>query len=136
MLALKAPTCVVQMHVGGDVEARCVFGHRHALTFRICLRTTEKGGGRHYHSIKLFLRCLPELYFNFENNIKCTSATVHRAGSLLLLFLHIPDIIIAVQVIIICLLWKLADCLSPVPEELLLAGVSLEKHHRSGLSHA
>lgn len=35
---------------------------------------------------------------------------------------------------IICLLWKLADCLSPVPEELPLKGVPLEKHHRSGFS--
>lgn len=53
-----------------------------------------------------------------------------------LLFLHVPDIIIAVQGMIICLLWKLADCLSPVPEELPLEGVSLEKHHKSGLSSA
>ena len=37
---------------------------------------------------------------------------------------------------IICLLWKLADCLSPVPEELPLKGVPLEKHHKSGFSGA
>lgn len=37
---------------------------------------------------------------------------------------------------IICLLWKLADCLSPVPEELPLKGVPLEKHHKSGFSDA
>ncbi|KAJ4938917.1 hypothetical protein JOQ06_028383, partial [Pogonophryne albipinna] len=30
----------------------------------------------------------------------------------------------------------LADCLSPVPEELPLKGVSLEKHHKSGFSSA
>ena len=51
-------------------------------------------------------------------------------GSRLLLFLHVPDIIIAVRRMIICLLWKLADCLSPVPEELPLKGVPLEKHHK------
>lgn len=32
---------------------------------------------------------------------------------------------------IICLPWKLADCLSPVPAELLLKGVPLEKHHKN-----
>lgn len=72
----------------------------------------------------------------WKTNIKGASATVHRPGSPSLLFLHIPDIIIAVRSIIICLLWKLADCLSPVPEELPIVGVLLEKHHRSGLSHA
>lgn len=59
VLALKAPTCVVQMDVGGDLDIRCVFGHRHALTFKICLCTTEKGGGHHYHSIKCFLDVCP-----------------------------------------------------------------------------
>lgn len=57
-------------------------------------------------------------------------------GSFLLLFLHVPDIIIAVRGMIICLLWKLADCLSTVPEELPLKGVPLEKHHKSGFSRA
>lgn len=47
-----------------------------------------------------------------------TSATVYLLGSTLPLFLQVPDIIIAVRWMIICLLWKLADCLSPVPEEL------------------
>lgn len=65
-----------------------------------------------------------------------TSASVYQPGSRLLLFLHVPDIIIAVQGMIICLLWKLADCLSPVPEELPLKGVPLEKHHKSGFSSA
>lgn len=37
---------------------------------------------------------------------------------------------------LINLLWKLADCLSPVPEELPLKGVPLEKHHKSGFSGA
>ena len=74
-----------------------------------------------------------------KTNIKCTalsftSATVYQTGSSLLLFLHVLDIIIAVQGMIICLLWKLADCLSPVPVELPLRGVSLEKRHKSGLS--
>lgn len=35
---------------------------------------------------------------------------------------------------IICLLWKLADCLSLVPEELPLKGVPLKKHHESDFS--
>lgn len=48
---------------------------------------------------------------------------MYLPSSSLLLLPHIPDIIIAVQGMIICLLWKLADCLSPVPEELLLKGV-------------
>lgn len=47
-----------------------------------------------------------------------TSATVYLLGSTLPLFLQVPDIIIAVRGMITCLLWKLADCLSPVPEEL------------------
>lgn len=47
-----------------------------------------------------------------------TSATVYLLSSPLPLFLQGPDIIIAVRWMIICLLWKLADCLSPVPEEL------------------
>lgn len=67
MQALKAPTCVAQMYVGGDVDARCVFGHRHVLTFRICLRTTEQGHGLLYDSIELFFQWLPGLYFNLEN---------------------------------------------------------------------
>ena len=73
-----------------------------------------------------------------KTNIKCTafgftSATVYLHGSRSLLFLHVPDIIIAVRGMIICLLWKLADCLSPVPEELPLKGVPLEKHHKKWL---
>lgn len=89
--------------------------------------------------------CLPEHNLSFiswqKTNIKCTafgftSATVYLPGSRLLLFLHVPDIIIAVRGMIICLLWKLADCLSPVPEELPLKGVPLEKHHKSGYSSA
>lgn len=81
----------------------------------------------------------PSFIFQQKTNIKCmafciTSATVYLPGSCLLLFLHVPDIIIAVRGMIICLLWKLADCLSPVPEELPLKGVPLEKHHRSGFS--
>lgn len=65
MLALKAPTCVVQMDVGGDLDIRCVFGHRHALTFKICLCTIENGGGHHYHSIKCFFRCLLDVSSQF-----------------------------------------------------------------------
>ena len=59
-----------------------------------------------------------------------TSASVYLPASRSLLFLHVPDIIIAVRGMIICLLWKLADCLSPVPEELPLKGVPLEKRHK------
>lgn len=75
--------------------------------------------------------CLPWHDLGFtssqKTNIKCaalcclffsTSATVYLLGSPLPLFLQVPDIIIAVRWLIICLLWKLADCLSPVPEEL------------------
>lgn len=89
--------------------------------------------------------CLPEhdpcFILQQKTNIKCagfcfTSATVYLPGPRLLLFLHVPDIIIAVRGMIICLLWKLADCLSPVPEELPLKGVPLEKHHKSGCSTA
>lgn len=96
-------------------------------------------------SVNPSLRCLPEHNLSFiswqKTNIKCrafcfTSATVYLPGSRLLLFLHVPDIIIAVQGMIICLLWKLADCLSPVPEELPLKGIPLEKHHKSGFSSA
>lgn len=91
------------------------------------------------------LCCLPEHNLSFisrqKTNIKCTafcltSATVYLPGSRSLLFLHVPDIIIAVRGMIICLLWKLADCLSPVPEDLPLKGVPLEKHHKSGFSSA
>lgn len=84
----------------------------------------------------------PELYFTGRKQILSarlccfTSATVYLPVSRSFLFLHVPDIIIAVRGMIICLLWKLADCLSPVPEELPLKGVPLEKHHKSGFSSA
>lgn len=63
-----------------------------------------------------------------------TFAAGYLFGPRLLLFLHVPDIIIAVRRMIICLLWKLADCLSLVPEELPLKGVPLKKHHESDFS--
>lgn len=135
----------------------CVHGRGRVLTLKVCVCTLmqncPEGNSKlattccepTYFSINLSPHCLPEHNLSFislqKTNIKCTalcftSATVYLPGSPLLLFLHVPDIIIAVQGMIICLLWKLADCLSPVPEELPLEGVSLEKHHKSGCSSA
>lgn len=137
----------------------CVRGRRRVLTLNVCicaLAQSRRCPERHRKlattgcepacfCISLSPRCLPEHNLSFtsrqKTNIKCTafcstSATVYLPGSRSLLFLHVPDIIIAVRRMIICLLWKLADCLSPVPEELPLKGVPLEKHHKSGFSGA
>lgn len=134
-----------------------VHGCRRVLTLNACAllqksTAVQKGTRRNRpwarsaFLVHLAPRCLPEtqpeLYLSSRKQILSvqlfcfTSATVHLPGSRSLLFLHVPDIIIAVRGMIICLLWKLADCLSPVPEELPLKGVPLEKHRKSGFSHA
>lgn len=107
-----------------------------------CPELATTGCEPSHFSINVCSRCFPEHFISSQKtNIKFTAlcftfVTVYLPVSFLLLFLHVPDIIIAVQGMIICLLWKLADCLSPVPEELPLEGVSLEKHHKSGFSGA
>lgn len=128
----------------------CVHGRRRADVERLCMHALMQncpelattGCEPAHFSVNVSSHCFPEHFISLQKtNIKCTAlcftfVTVYLPVSLLLLFLHVPDIIIAVQGVIICLLWKLADCLSPVPEELLLEGVSLEKHHKSGFSGA
>ncbi len=135
----------------------CVHGRRRVLTLNVCVCTLAQKPPlprmtlqtRHnrpwayllFHQAlsSLFAPTQPELYLILQKiNIMCTafcftSATVYLPGSRSLLFLHVPDIIIAVRGMIICLLWKLADCLSPVPEELPLKGIPLEKHHKKWL---
>lgn len=144
-LSLKPPTvpCVVRPHVGGDVHARCEPPRGHVSTPYVAQKppaAPTTGGELTRFSTKPSLSpCLPEHNLSFisqqKTNIKCTSfcftsSAVYLPGPRSLLFLHVPDIIIAVRGMIICLLWKLADCLSPVPEELPLKGVPLEKRHK------
>lgn len=76
----------------------------------VCPDTTS--ASFHHRKQILSAQLFASIFFFF------TSATVYLLGSPLPLFLQGPDIIIAVRWMIICLLWKLADCLSPVPAEL------------------